>query len=138
MYRGIKIPALEGRYVFGEFAQTFANDGRLFYLDDDDLIQEFQLIGQAGLGLSLLGTGRDANGEVYALANATGVPFGDTGVVLRIAPKLGDLDADGIVGILDFLALLSMWGQSNVAADLDMNGTVGINDFLLLLANWTL
>ena len=136
VYRGIKIPALEGRYVFGEFAQTFSNDGRLFYLDDDDVIQEFQFIGRAGLGLSLLGTGRDANGEVYALANATGVPFGDTGVVLRIAPKLGDLDADGIVGILDFLALLAMWGQGNVAADLDMDGMVGINDFLLLLANW--
>ena len=48
----------------------------------------------------------------------------------------GDLDADGVVGISDFLELLALWGQSGVAADLDMDGIVGIVDFLLLLANW--
>ena len=136
VYRGIKIPALAGRYVFGEFAVTFASDGRLFYLNESDRIEEFQLIGQPALALSLLGMGQDAAGEVYALANATGVPFGASGVVLRIAPKLGDLDADGVVGIIDFLALLAQWNQSGVAADLDMDGIVGITDFLLLLANW--
>jgi len=35
-------------------------------------------------GLGLLGIGRDANGELDALANATGTPFGDSGEVLRI------------------------------------------------------
>ncbi len=136
VYRGIRIPALLGRYVFGEFAQTFDNDGRLFYLDEKNQILAFQLLDQKVLGLSLLGMGRDAQGEVYIMANGTGVPFGDTGVVLRIAPKLGDLDADGVVGIFDLLALLAAWGQSNVAADLDMDGTVGILDLLTLLANW--
>jgi glucose/arabinose dehydrogenase len=136
VYRGIKIPALEGRYVFGEFARTFSNDGRLFHLDETDQIVEFQLIGQEDLGLSLLGLGQDARGELFALANATGTPFEDTGVVLRIAPKLGDLDADGNVGINDLLTLLADWGQGDVAADLDMDGTVGISDLLLLLANW--
>ncbi len=136
VYRGIKIPALAGRYVFGEFAISFNNDGRLFHLGDDNQIEEFQLIDQPALALSLLGMGQDAAGEVYALANATGTPFGTTGVVLRIAPKLGDLDADGVVGINDLLTLLADWGKGGVAADLDMNGIVGINDFLLLLGNW--
>ncbi|MCH7799623.1 MAG: hypothetical protein IID28_14445 [Planctomycetes bacterium] len=55
---------------------------------------------------------------------------------------LGDLDGDGTVGILDFLALLAAWGPcpappADCPADLDGDGTVGINDFLTLLANWS-
>ena len=46
VYRGTKIPALEGRYVFGDFALTFNNDGRLFYLDEKNEIVEFELVGQ--------------------------------------------------------------------------------------------
>lgn len=86
VYRGCDIPGLEGRFVFGEFARTFNNDGRLFYLDETNQILEFQLSGQDELGMSLLGFAQDANGEVYALANTTGTPFGETGVVLKLAP----------------------------------------------------
>ncbi len=59
------------------------------------------------------------------------------------ADVLGDVDGDGIVGILDFLALLAAWGPCDepcppsCAADLDDDCDVGIVDFLLLLANWT-
>ena len=55
----------------------------------------------------------------------------------------GDLDGDGIVGIIDFLMLLAEWGPCpdpcppSCAADLDGDCSVGITDFLLLLANWT-
>ena len=57
------------------------------------------------------------------------------------APALGDLDADGVVGIADFLALLAAWGPcptppAHCLADLDADGSVGIADFLTLLANW--
>ncbi len=41
---------------------------------------------------------------------------------------------DGGVGISDFLALLSQWGNPT-PCDFD-GGGVGINDFLDLLANW--
>ncbi len=44
-------------------------------------------------------------------------------------------DADGVVGILDFLALLSEWGQACTVCDVD-GGGVGITDFLELLAHW--
>jgi glucose/arabinose dehydrogenase len=86
VYRGGRVDGLHGRYVFGEFAQTFSNDGRLFYLDENNEILEFQISGQENLGMSLLGFGQDAQGELYVLANSTGTPFGDTGVVLRIVP----------------------------------------------------
>jgi len=55
---------------------------------------------------------------------------------------VGDLDGDGVVGIIDFLALLADWGQCDepcppsCLADLDDDCTVGITDFLLLLGNW--
>ncbi len=136
VYRGTRIPALAGRYVFGEFARTFANDGRLFHLDERGGIVEFRLPGGGDLGLALLGMGQDGAGELFALANATGVPFGDTGVVLRISVKVGDLDADGVTGKRDLMTLLDSWGAAGGAADLNGDGTVGMNDLLLLLANW--
>ncbi len=46
-----------------------------------------------------------------------------------------DLDGDGAVGVVDFLGLLSVWGQSGVPADFD-GGGVRVSDFLDLLANW--
>ncbi len=53
-------------------------------------------------------------------------------------PPPGDIDGDGAVGILDFLALLSAWGRcAGCPADLDGDGDVGIVDLLMLLANWT-
>ncbi len=53
--------------------------------------------------------------------------------------QLGDLDYDGEVGVLDFLALLAAWGpcpDASCPADLDGDGEVGVLDFLTLLANW--
>ena len=54
---------------------------------------------------------------------------------------LGDVDGDGIVGVLDFLALLNAWGPcpdppDPCPADLDGNGFVDVVDFLTLLNNW--
>ena len=44
-------------------------------------------------------------------------------------------DGDGIVGIVDFLALLGEWNLVDTPCDFD-GGGVGIVDFLELLANW--
>ncbi len=54
--------------------------------------------------------------------------------------KLGDIDGDGSVGIVDFLALLAAWGDCTdqcCLADLDLDDMVGISDFLSLLENWS-
>ncbi len=51
-----------------------------------------------------------------------------------------DLDGDGVVGIMDYLALLGVWGScpdcSSCPADFDGDCDVGITDVLELLANW--
>jgi hypothetical protein len=46
----------------------------------------------------------------------------------------GDLDADGLVGIDDLLALLGWFGTSN--GDVDCDGISNINDLLVLIGNW--
>nr|MBA2537211.1 hypothetical protein [Actinomycetota bacterium] len=43
--------------------------------------------GLEGIGLALLGFGQDASGEIYALGNISGTPFGTDGVVLKIVPR---------------------------------------------------
>ena len=53
--------------------------------------------------------------------------------------RLGDIDGDGTVGIVDFGILLASWGACSdqcCLADLDLNEIVGVTDFLILLANW--
>ena len=61
---------------------------------------------------------------------------------LRLAARIpADLDGDGLVGILDFLALLAAWGPcpgppDPCLADIDGDGVVGIADFLYLLGVW--
>ncbi|MHC4429740.1 MAG: NosD domain-containing protein [Planctomycetota bacterium] len=50
-----------------------------------------------------------------------------------------DLNADGSVGIVDFLMLLGTWGpcaEGCWLADLDLDGEVGDTDFQMILANW--
>ncbi|MHC4220397.1 MAG: hypothetical protein ACYSU7_18310, partial [Planctomycetota bacterium] len=54
----------------------------------------------------------------------------------------GDIDGDGIVGVTDFLMMLSAWGACPAPCppacpgDLDDDCVVGVNDFLLLLSLW--
>jgi len=99
VYRGSEIPQLVGRYVFGDYTRFtesgISNDGRLFFLNKKNIVRntikesrilEFRLVGQEDLGMAVLGFGQDASGELYVMANGTGIPFGETGVVLKITP----------------------------------------------------
>ena len=79
VYRGDAIPALVGKYVFGDLALRNAPprvDGRLFYADlVTGEIHEFLLpqfaAGQLPDGLTVHGFGEDAGGELYALVTNT-------------------------------------------------------------------
>jgi glucose/arabinose dehydrogenase len=100
VYRGDDLPMLQGRYVFGDYTRAPGSPmGRLFFLNKKNVanqsgvkeskIEELRLADRETLGLFVLGFGQDADGELYVLANETGVPSGDTGVVLKIAPAHG-------------------------------------------------
>ncbi len=52
-------------------------------------------------------------------------------------PCLGDIDGNGTVEVVDFLALLQAWGPNpGHPADIDGNGVVDTVDFLALLNHW--
>ena len=86
-YRGAAVPALAGKYVFGEFR------GRLFYGDvNTRAIQELRLgVNPRGFGMQIKGFGTDDAGEIYVLGDGS-----SGGQVLKIvaipaAPALVNL-----------------------------------------------
>jgi glucose/arabinose dehydrogenase len=101
VYRGARLPALRGRYVFSDYSRAFlANNGRLFFLKEKNPVgpqpqpasemREMKIAGPPP-ALSMLGFGQDATGELYVLANTNGGlvakdPRDFTGVIYRIAP----------------------------------------------------
>ncbi|MCB1278626.1 PQQ-dependent sugar dehydrogenase [Prosthecobacter sp.] len=75
VYRGTAIPALQGKYVFGDYGSTSgASDGRLMGLEETapnsgvfTLTQAVPLLGLANpiVGQRILCLGEDQNGEIY-------------------------------------------------------------------------
>jgi glucose/arabinose dehydrogenase len=87
VYRGTTIPALTGKYVFGDLSGSLG--GRLFYLDNLNPGPARELrIGydERSLGLFLKAFGRDSAGEIYVLADSSIAPTGTTGRVYKIVP----------------------------------------------------
>jgi glucose/arabinose dehydrogenase len=104
VYHGTLLPALDGKYVFGDFSNgpfSAPGNGRLFYSDlSTGQINEFNL--NAPLGLWLKGFGEDANGEIYVLGSTNLGPTGTTGVMLEIVPEPASL---GLLAMAPLLAL---------------------------------
>jgi glucose/arabinose dehydrogenase len=95
VYRGTAIPALQGKYIFGEFRGPAAV-GRLFYMDAlGGVIREFNFDTTGG-GVTptgnLYGFGEDASGELYALFQ--------NGTVARIVPEPAGLSLVGVALLL--------------------------------------
>lgn len=92
VYRGSAIPALVGKYVFGDYAVSdetppagfIVNQARLFYLDPTQSapsILEFSYVTGTTAPTFLLGFSQDSAGELYAL-------FGN-GDVKKLVPEAG-------------------------------------------------
>lgn len=88
VYRGTRIPALKGRYVFADFSDSAGPSigGHMFVLDANNQVRELVASNRNPLALSVLGWVQDAKGEVYLLVNGSGTLTGTTGLVLRIDP----------------------------------------------------
>jgi glucose/arabinose dehydrogenase len=79
IYRGTKIPALAGKYVFGDLSDPNGT-GRLFYSDLSTHVIEALRVGTTPreLGTALFSIGEDDADELYALAGS--------GQILKIIP----------------------------------------------------
>jgi len=77
VYRGVTYSDMQGHYVFGDY------NGRLFYINNEGTISEFQYVDEMDIG-AVLGFAQDSVGELYVLANADGIPSGTSGTVYQI------------------------------------------------------
>ncbi len=78
----------------------------------------------------------DSFADLVTVNADTGPTGGSVTVLLSNPPCPADCgDQDGLVGVVDFLALLAEWGQAGTPCDVD-GGVVGVTDFLDLLAHW--
>ena len=101
VYRGSKIKALRGHYVFGDYSgelfTPLQGKGHLYTLGKNHRIENLQLFGRSSLGLAVLGWAHDHDGELYVLASASGtlnlVNGQPSGVVLKLT-KVGGKDDD--------------------------------------------
>jgi hypothetical protein len=127
----------------------------VLFMNDDGTVKSHQKIGNTdggfegqvepggefGCSLTLL---EDHDGDGFADL-AVGAQqeegFGhDQGAVwilfLDAETCAGDVTGDGLVDVLDLLAILAAWGQSGVPEDINNDGVVDVEDLLLLLAAW--
>lgn len=99
VYRGAQLPALQGRYVFGDWGTFGAPSARLFYLDAASAIKEFILGADRTPGFWLKGFGEDANGELYLFASSALGPAGNTGRMLKIVPAPAPVHVTAVVPV---------------------------------------
>jgi glucose/arabinose dehydrogenase len=101
-------------------------------------------IGADGAEIVLgLGFGSSFSGILVIERGPEGLPYLLTarGKIYRLR-LAADLDADGTVGVADFLKMLGMWGPCadacppSCAGDLDEDCNVGLSDVLRLLTLW--
>ncbi len=88
VYRGSKVPALAGKYVFGDYSREFGKpDGRLFYLCASPDVTHRVCNLMKHPDMAVFGFARDSAGEIYVLGNMTGVLSGHSGVVEKISTR---------------------------------------------------
>lgn len=90
VYRGDDIPGLNGKYIFGTFAQTVGTpNAELFIAQPSGQsgwdFDELTLVSKPNdLGYYLKGFGQDNNGEIYLTVTTSLGPTGTTGKVFKL------------------------------------------------------
>jgi hypothetical protein len=96
--------------------------------------------GSAAFGWSVSISGERAIVVAHLESNQAGAAY-----IYDLAPRIGDLNCDGVTNATDLLILLDAWGVGpppgevthyGLPADLNYDGAVNVFDLLLLLGNW--
>jgi hypothetical protein len=104
VYRGPDpdLQRLQGRYVFGDYSRRFSGvgngNGQVFVLNEQDACNpkdctpriQHLTNGPLSGNTFMLGFGEDAEGNIWALANETGIPFEETGLVTKLVRRCAD------------------------------------------------
>ena len=123
VYRGSKIPALRGKYIFADFQGGFVVAERRLFAGDLETGQFEQLVianGSAGLGQPI-SFGEDDNGELCVVSLE--------GNVLAIEPIVlfGDINQDGAVNLLDVQPFVNLVSTGSFAPEADLNQDEAVN-----------
>jgi glucose/arabinose dehydrogenase len=95
VYRGSRLPDLQGRYIFADWSTSFVNpSGSLFAAtpaeSEKELwnVEELNMVSPEGdaIGAFVLSLGQDTDGELYVLTTKLPGPTGNTGKVYALAP----------------------------------------------------
>ena len=88
IYRGKALAALRGKLVFGDFSRTFEKpSGQVFVATPPQSWGELWTIERLlEIDQRLHSLGEDADGELYLLTTARGIPVGDTGKIWKLEP----------------------------------------------------
>ncbi len=135
IYRGCSIPTLDGSYFFADYCSnqiwTFTYDGGSV----GDLTDRTDELDPPGYAISSISSfGEDARGEVY-ICDLGGEVF----KIVPVTPTISyaDVDCNGVVDVLDLLAVLGVWGPCDgCVEDLNGDGEVDVLDLLAVLAEW--
>jgi hypothetical protein len=104
VYRGPDpdLQRLRGKYVFGDYSRRFSGvgngNGEVFVLNEQDTCNpkdctprvQYLANGPLNGNTFMLGFGEDARGNIWALANETGIPFEETGLVTKLVRRCAD------------------------------------------------
>lgn len=110
VYRGNKIPALQGLYTFADWGSFFTPSGKLLFLTTNNAIKELRLgLENRELNNWIKGFGEDADGELYVFATRMLGPSGNTGKMLKIVPApsplmIAQIEDEGGTNFATYLA----------------------------------
>ena len=89
IYRGKAIPEFNGKFVFGDFSFEFKTpSGQIFAATPSTAwrsLWPIQLLKRLDVRIHSLG--EDADGELYVMTTAQGIPVGNSGKVWKIVPE---------------------------------------------------
>lgn len=89
LYRGRSLPALYGRLVFGDFSTTIERpSGQLFVATPQSRDALWSIERLIEVDQRLHSLGEDADGELYLLTTAHGIPVGHSGKVWKLVPAV--------------------------------------------------
>lgn len=126
VYRGTRVPALVGKYVFADFLNPATGSGRLFYSDlASRRIKDLGLSDNQQIGDSTIKSfGEDPAGELYIVADAGGSTGGKILKILPItvAPALVNLSTRARVGTGDNVVIAGFILTGSAPKDIVLRG----------------
>lgn len=83
IYRGDKMPELQGKYIFGDWSSSFESGAGIIFIADETE-EGWEMARIKDLDEFLLGFGEGSDNELYILTNESAGPTGSSGKVYKI------------------------------------------------------